>query len=126
MARPQTAAAQKRPPLPAPDADTALTDFITWKDELPALGLRNRFGRENWIAQTRIDGRTTRRTLGTASSLTREASRQAGSVVPESLRAEWAEAAISPDTTMAAFAEMSAVGFAVPGCCLISTPGWLR
>lgn len=105
MTRPQTAAAPKHPPAPLGRDDDPLADVVTWDGELPTLGLRNRFGKESWIVQARIGGRSTRRTLGVASSLTREAARQAAAAVLDGLRAERAEAAISPDTTMAAFAE---------------------
>lgn len=105
MARSQTAAAPKHPPVPPGRDNEPLADAIAWDDEFPALGLRNRFGKESWIVQARIDGRNTRRTLGTASSLTREAARQAATAVLDALRAERAGAAISPDTTVAAFAE---------------------
>ncbi|REG35234.1 site-specific recombinase XerD [Paracoccus versutus] len=105
MARPQIAAAPKHPPASRRREDEPLADVVTWDGELPALGLRNRFGKESWIVQARIDGRNTRRTLGTASSLTREAARQAATAVLDALRAERAETATSPDTTVATFAE---------------------
>lgn len=105
MTQQQIAAAPKHPPLPRRRDNEPLADAIAWDDEFPALGLRNRFGKESWIVQARIGGRSTRRTLGAASSLTREAARQAATAVLDALRAERAGAAISPDTTVAAFAE---------------------
>ncbi len=72
MARPQLAAPSPLPPAPRKGADGALADFVTWDTEVSALGLRNRLGRESWIVQTRIDGRSIRRVLGVGSSLTRE------------------------------------------------------
>jgi len=39
-------------------------DTIVWDDHVRQLGLRTRDGKKTWIVQTRVDGKTKRRTLG--------------------------------------------------------------
>ncbi|WP_164885886.1 tyrosine-type recombinase/integrase [Paenirhodobacter populi] len=87
-------------PLRQP-ADTP-QDFILWDDEVPSLGLRNRLGMQSWLVQTRIGGCSVRRSLGVASSLTREAARLAASAVLDALRGESADMT-DPATTVAKF-----------------------
>ncbi len=39
-------------------------DYVVWDDVLSKLGRRVRKPRETWIVQTRVGGKTKRRTLG--------------------------------------------------------------
>ena len=101
MSKPQPIAQPKRR---APQAERAETvgDFILWDDVFPALGLRNRFGRESWIVQTRIRGSSVRRSLGAVTKLTRSAARQAAAALIAALAEERA-AVTCPETTLGSF-----------------------
>lgn len=105
MARPQKTTALKYPPVPSKGADSPLVDFVTWDNEVSGLGLRNRFGKESWIVQTRIDGRSVRRALGVGSSLTRESARLAASAVLEALHTERAAQVVRTDATVSQLAD---------------------
>ncbi len=106
MACPQLAAPSLHPPAPRKGADgSPLAEFVTWDEKVTGPGLRNRFGRESWIVQTRIDGRSVRRVLGVGSSLTRETARLAASAVLDALHTEYAQPGVRRDATVAQFSE---------------------
>lgn len=44
--------------------DSAKPDSVVWDDLIPQLGLRTRNGKQTWIVQTRINGKSVRRSLG--------------------------------------------------------------
>ena len=75
--------------------------FILWDEVFPALGLRNRIGRESWIVQTRIRGNSVRRSLGAVTKLTRSAARQAAALI--AALAEKNATATCPETTLDSF-----------------------
>ena len=54
---------------------TPKNDTVVWDDEVKELGLRHRGKSVTWIVQTRVDGRTKRRTLGSASTILVEQAR---------------------------------------------------
>ena len=56
-------------------AQKRTSETVVWDKELPGLGLRSRDGRKTWIVQTRINGRTRKRTLGLTSEITKSEAR---------------------------------------------------
>ena len=50
-------------------------DTVVWDEDVKELGLRRRGNSVTWIVQTRVDGRTKRRTLGSASAILVEQAR---------------------------------------------------
>ncbi|MBL1435921.1 MAG: hypothetical protein COB08_006950 [Rhodobacteraceae bacterium] len=48
-------------------------DYVVWDEVLSQLGRRVRQTRETWIVQTRVDGKTKRRTLGACGEIRVEA-----------------------------------------------------
>ena len=46
------------------------SERVIWDDVIQCLGQRTRGARKTWIVQTRIDGKTRKRTLGSASEIT--------------------------------------------------------
>jgi hypothetical protein len=101
MSKPQLIA-QPKQRAPQPERAETVGDFILWDEIFPALGLRNRFGRESWIVQTRIRGSSVRRSLGAVSTLIRSAARQAAAALIAALAEERATAT-RPATTLASF-----------------------
>ncbi|MFE3838910.1 tyrosine-type recombinase/integrase [Pseudogemmobacter sonorensis] len=61
-------------------------ETVTWDTEVSGLGLRERGGKRSWIVQTRIEGRSVKRTLAPERQLTREAARLAAEAVIGALR----------------------------------------
>jgi hypothetical protein len=94
--------AQPKQRTPHPERAETVGDFILWDEVFPALNLRNRFGRESWIVQTRIRGSSVRGSLGVVSKLTRSAARQAAAALIAALAEERA-AATCPETTLGSF-----------------------
>ena len=78
-------------------------DYVVWDDVLSQLGRRVRKARETWVVQTRVDGKTKRRTLGACSKIKVEAARVLAQAYLDQLTKPDSEA--SDDTTLADFAE---------------------
>ena len=51
-------------------------DHVAWDTDVTGLGLRHRDGRRTWIVQTRVNGRSRKKTLGTADGLDLSAARE--------------------------------------------------
>jgi hypothetical protein len=103
MSKPQPIAQPKRR-TPQPERAETVGDFIFWDEIFPALGLRNRFGRESLIVQTRIRGSSVRRSLGAVTKLTRSAARQAAAALMAALAADHATATC-PRTTLSSVSD---------------------
>jgi hypothetical protein len=95
MSKPQPIAQPKRR-TPQPERAETVGDFIFWDEIFPALGLRNRFGRESWIVQTRIRGSSVRRSLGAVNA----SRRLAGPVLQTPTQDAWRS--MGPKTVAAA------------------------
>ncbi len=78
-------------------------DFVVWDDALSQLGRRVRKSRETWIVQTRVEGKTKRRTLGACGEIKIEAARVLAQAYLDELTNP--NAVAQGDTTLAEFAE---------------------
>jgi len=78
-------------------------DYAVWDEILSQLGRRVRKNRETWIVQTRVDGKTKRRTLGACGEIKVEAARALAQACLEELTKPNSSA--SGDATLAEFAE---------------------
>ena len=78
-------------------------DFVVWDDLLSQLGRRVRKSRETWIVQTRVEGKTKRRTLGACCEIKVEAARVLAQAYLDELTNP--NAVAQGDTTLAEFAE---------------------
>ena len=77
-------------------------DYAVWDEILSQLGRRVRKNRETWIVQTRVGGKTKRRTLGACGEIRIEAARALAQAYLDELTKPDSEA--SGDTTLADFA----------------------
>jgi integrase len=96
---------------PEVSGENSARETVAWDDAVKGLGLRKRGGSRRWIVQTRVDGRTVRRTLGSSAVLTLDDARAAARQVLQELRgaAPKSEAFAPPpprpaDATVAEFA----------------------
>lgn len=78
-------------------------DVILWDTEVRQLGLRSRNGKSSWIVQTRVAGRSRRKTLGDASSLKLDRARFLAKASIAALQDEYR--AIAQDISIAQFLE---------------------
>ncbi len=78
-------------------------DYVVWDDVLSQLGRRIRKSRETWIVQTRVEGKTKRRTRGACGEIKVEVAR----VLAQTYIDELCKTAVgeSGDITLAEFAE---------------------
>ena len=82
--------------------DAAPPERFFWDDAVPQLAERLRNGVRSWVVQTRVEGRTRRRTLGKVAEVPREVARDLARQTLEDLAAE---PGTDPRQTIAAFAE---------------------
>ncbi len=72
------------------------SEQVVWDDVISSLGHRNRRGRETWIVQTRIDGKTRQRTLGTVANISRPLVRELATNILAELNAVTSFGEIDP------------------------------
>lgn len=82
---------------------TRKDDYVVWDGVVSQLGRRVRKTRETWVVQTRIGGKTKRRTLGACGEIKVDAARVLAQAYLDELTKPDSEA--SGDTTLADFAE---------------------
>ena len=87
-------------------------DYVVWDEVLSQLGRRVRKTRETWIVQTRIDGKTKRRTLGACGEIKVDAARALAHAYLDELTKPGSEA--SADITLADFAAQFLEGLSRP------------
>jgi len=72
------------------------SEQVVWDDVISSLGHRNRGGRKTWIVQTRIEGKTRKRTLGSAAYITLSLARELATNILTELNATPSAGEIDP------------------------------
>lgn len=61
--------------LRAVESPKQKSDYVIWDDEVAGLGKRVRATKSVWLCQSRVDGKTKRKTLGNCQTVTLEQAR---------------------------------------------------
>jgi integrase len=91
-------------PHSEPSIYKAKKDQIIWDDLIPQLGRRNREGKQTWIVQTRINGKSIRRSLGNAGGISLDRARILAEACLDALQLEHPN--LSASTTIKHFAPL--------------------